>query len=245
MSVHKRVGVILPSTNTTVEADFFRMAPMGVTVHFQRILRKSGLIGDYKIQEEMNREIDAAASMLATGHPDIIAYACTGGSVLKGIGYDQELIAGMKAASGVAAVTTASAVVDALNWMGIKKISIATPYGDDENRRIQVFLRDSGFTVLNIQGDPSTSNKDVSETSEEASDSVRTFAASVCQMEAEALFCACTAWQSLEIVEELEYQLSKPVLTANQVTMWSALRKIGLLQPIIGFGRLFASSPIG
>ena len=55
MSLYKRIGVILPSTNTTVESDFFKMSPDGVTVHFHRILRKSGLIGDYEIQEEMNR----------------------------------------------------------------------------------------------------------------------------------------------------------------------------------------------
>ena len=57
MSLYKRIGVILPSTNTTVENDFFKMSPDGVTVHFHRVLRKSGLIGDYEIQEEMNQGI--------------------------------------------------------------------------------------------------------------------------------------------------------------------------------------------
>ena len=241
MSLYKRIGVILPSTNTTVESDFFKMTPSGVTVHFHRLLRKSGLIGDYQIQEEMNEGIDEAASMLSSLYPDVIVYACTGGSVLKGIGYDQELITRMETASGVPGVTTASAVVEALHSIGAKRISIATPYGDDENNRIQSFLSNSGFTVLNIEGDPSTSNKEVSETSEETSLAVKNFAKSVCQREADVLFCACTAWRSLEIVGELEEELSKPVLTANQVTMWSALRSVDRLQPQSGFGSLLTS----
>ena len=241
MSLYKRIGVILPSTNTSVESDFFKMSPDGVTVHFHRILRKSGLIGDYEIQEEMNQGIDEAATMLASLHPDVIAYACTGGSVLKGIGYDRELITRIETASGVPGVTTASAVVEALHSVGARKISIATPYGDDENDRIQRFLSNSGFTVLNIEGDPSTANKEVSETSEESSLSVKNFAKSVCRSEADVLFCACTAWRSLEIVTELEAELSKPVLTANQVTMWSALRTVNMLQSQSGFGTLLTS----
>ena len=67
------------------------------------------------------------------------------------------------------------------------------------------------------------------------------FASSVCRPEAEALFCSCTAWRSVEAVEALEQRLGKPVVSSNQAMIWAAFRKLGIREPIQGFGSLLAS----
>ena len=67
------------------------------------------------------------------------------------------------------------------------------------------------------------------------------FAAGVCRPEAEALFCSCTAWRSVEAVEALEQRLGKPVVSSNQAMIWAAFGKLGIREPIQGFGSLLAS----
>ncbi len=238
MALRKRIGVMLPSSNTTTEVDFYRMAPRDVSVHFHRLWREPGLIGDYEIQVRMNEEIERATQYLAHARPDVVAYACTGGSVLKGPGYDQELIGVMERAAGVPGVTTASAIVEAFRWLGAHKVSIATPYGEGENSRLRTFFDAADFQVLNVDGDPRTADKADAQTSDEGSEAVLEFACGVCHPQADVLLCACTAWRSLEVVEDLEQRLDRPVITANQATMWAALRKAGVTHPISGFGRL-------
>lgn len=245
MAVRKRIGVMIPSSNATCEPDFYRAVPPGVSVHFHRLWREPGLIGDYEIQVRMNEEIEKAARYLSTARPDVLVYACTGGSVLKGPGYDQELIRVMEQAAGVPATTTITAVVEAFRALGIKKVSIATPYGEGENGRIKRFLEASGFQVLNIEGDPRTADTAVSATSDEGPEGVREFSLRVCRPEADGLMCACTAWRALEVAARLENTLGKPVVTANQATIWAALRLAGVTQPVGGFGRLLELQAVG
>jgi len=64
------------------------------------------------------------------------------------------------------------------------------------------------------------------------------FASKICLPEADALLCPCTAWRALEVVDELEQRLGIPVVTANQTAIWATFCKLGILQPIHGFGRL-------
>jgi maleate cis-trans isomerase len=62
-------------------------------------------------------------------------------------------------------------------------------------------------------------------------------------LDAEALLVPDTALHSVAWLEELEAAIGKPVLTANQVTFWEALRLAGRLEPQAGLGTLFRSQP--
>ena len=110
-----RIGLLLPSSNTTMEPDLYRMAPKGVTVHTARMMLREvtpeGL-------EEMAGEASRAARLLKTADVDMLAYGCTSGSLIRGVEWEKSLKKRLEETAGVPAVTTAGAVVEGLRVLG-------------------------------------------------------------------------------------------------------------------------------
>ena len=237
MSLRKRIGVMVPSTNTTFEADFQLVAPRDVTIHGQRLWLTNDADGQAGM-DRMNGEIEAGAKYLATANVNVVAYGCTTGSFYRGPGYDRELIETISKAAGVPAVAAAPAVVEALRHFGARRISVATPYPEWNNQRLRAYLEASGFEVLNVDGEPRAAASGNQGINDRDPEEVVAFAARVCRPEADALLCSCTAWRSVEAVTELERRLGKPVVTSNQASIWMAFRALGVTTPIKGFGRL-------
>jgi len=237
MGLRKRVGVMVPSTNTTFEADFQLVAPPDVTIHGQRLWLTNDAAGEAGMNR-MNAEVETGARYLATARVDVIAYGCTTGSFYRGPGWDREMIATMEQAAGVPAVATAPAVVEALRSFGATRISVATPYPDWNNQKLRAYLEAVGFEVLNVEGEPRAARSGNQGINDQDPEDVLAFAPGVCRPEADALLCSCTAWRSLEAVGELERRTGKPVVSSNQASIWAAFRKAGIAGPIAGFGRL-------
>ncbi len=238
MSVRKRIGVMVPSTNTTCESDFNMVVPRGVTIHGQRLWMTNDANGDAAYQR-MNGEIETGARYLATARVDAIAYGCTTGSFYKGPGWDREMLALIEREAGVPAVATTPSVVAALHAFGARRLSVATPYPDWNNQRLRAYLEAQGFEVLNVDGEPVAAASGNQGINDQSPESVIAFATRACQPEADALLCSCTAWRSVEAVDALERRTGKPVVTSNQATIWTALGAIGVTEPVRGFGRLF------
>ena len=238
MAIRKRIGLIVPSTNTTVEPDFRMAAPRDVTLHSHRMWMDEATTTD--IVDRMNSDVEQAARYLATASVDLIVYACTGGSFYKGRGYDQELLASIEAASGLPAAATAPAAADALAHLGVKTISVTSPYGDWRDERLKDYYTECGFDILNVDGEPVASAAGNSGICDQPPESVLEFSTKACRPEAEALFCSCTAWRSMEAAAELERRLSRPVVTSNQATVWAAFKLLDI-EPRPGFGSLIDS----
>jgi maleate cis-trans isomerase len=237
--VRQRIGVMVPSTNTTCEADFNMVAPRDVTVHGQRLWMTNDATGD-DAYKRMNDEIETGARYLATARVDVIAYGCTTGSFYRGPGWDREMLALITRAAGVPAVATTPSVVEALRAFGARRLSVATPYPEWNNGRLRAYLEAQGFEVLNVEGEPRAAAAGNQGINDQPPESVVEFATRVCRPEADALLCSCTAWRSVEAVAALEAQTGKPVVTSNQATIWTALRALGVEHSVRGFGRLFA-----
>src|SRR5882672_2931024 len=240
MAQRKRIGVMVPSTNTTCEADFQMVVPRAYTVHGQRLWLTNDALGEEGMLR-MNGEIESGARYLATAHVDAISYGCTTGSFFKGPGWDREMIALIEKTAGVPAVATSPSVVDALRHFGARRISVATPYPEWNNQRLRAYLEASGFEVLNVEGEPRAAASGNQGINDHDPEEVVAFAARVCRPEADALLCSCTAWRSVEAVAELEHRTGKPVVTSNQASIWASFRALGLTTPIKGFGRLLAA----
>jgi hypothetical protein len=125
MSLRKRIGVMVPSTNTTFEADFQMVAPRDVTIHGQRLWLTNDAAGAAGM-DRMNGEVEAGARYLATARVDVIAYGCTTGSFYRGPGWDRDMLDLIRRAAGVPAVATSPSVVEALRFFGARAISVAT-----------------------------------------------------------------------------------------------------------------------
>jgi len=237
MALRKRIGVMVPSTNTTFEADFQMVAPENVTIHGQRLW----LTNDAQDADGMNRmnaEVESGARYLATANVNVVVYGCTTGSFYRGPGWDREMIEIMQRAAGVPAVATSPSVVDALRFFGARRISVATPYPDWNNRQLRAYLEALGFEILSLDGEPRAARSGNQGINDRDPEEVIEFASRVCKPDADALLCSCTAWRSVEAVGEIERRIGKPVVTSNQACIWKAFRAIGLVAPIKGFGRL-------
>jgi maleate isomerase len=240
MAVRKRIGVMVPSTNTTCEADYQMVVPRGITVHGQRLWLTNDALGQDGM-DRMNAEIESGARYLATARVDVIAYGCTTGSFYKGPGWDGEMMELIQRTAGVPAVATSPSVVEALRSFGARRISVATPYPDWNNQRLRTYLEASGFEVLNVDAEPVAASSGNQGINDQDPAAIVDFASRACWPEADALLCSCTAWRSVEAVDELERRTGKPVVTSNQASIWASLRSLGVTDGIAGFGRLLAS----
>src|SRR5204863_7283013 len=105
MPARTRIGVMVPSTNTTCEADFQMVVPRGYTVHGQRLWLTNDDLGEEGMLR-MNSEIESGARYLSTASVNAISYGCTTGSFFKGPGWDRDMIALIEKTAGVPAVAT-------------------------------------------------------------------------------------------------------------------------------------------
>ena len=237
MATRQRIGVMVPSTNTTCEADFQLVVPRTFTVHGQRLWLTNDALGEDGMNR-MNGEIESGARYLATARVDAISYGCTTGSFFKGPGWDRDMIALIEETAGVPAVATSPSVVEALRAFGARRISVATPYPEWNNQRLRAYLAAQGFEVLNLEAEPEAARAGNQGINDQDPARIVEFASRACRPEADALLCSCTAWRSVEAVEEIERRTGKPVVTSNQASIWMTLHRLGHHAPIAGFGRL-------
>jgi maleate isomerase len=232
-----RIGLLIPSTNTTCEADFQLVLPRRYTIHGQRLWLTNDALGEEGMLR-MNGEIETGARYLATAGVDVISYGCTTGSFFKGPGWDREMLERIEKTAGVPAVGTSPSVVEALRSLGARRISVATPYPEWNNTRLRAYLGAQGFEVLNLEAEPTAARAGNQGINDQDPAVVVDFAARACRPDADALLCSCTAWRSVEAVAEVERRTGKPVVTSNQASIWMTLRRLGHTEPIAGFGRL-------
>lgn len=239
MAARRRVGVVVPSANSTVEPDFVLAAPKQVTVHANRIgWEAKNLNEDEAIVDRMNAGVTEAARNLAAARVEVIAYAFATGSFYRGLDYASQLVEQIESATGVPAVATSPAMVEALRALGARRLTVTSPYPEWNNQQLRAYLEAAGFRILNIAGEPRAAAGGFPAMSDQGPEDVVEFCAGVCSREADALLISCTMWRALEAADELERRLGVPVVTANQATIWATFRKLGLQEPIRGFGRL-------
>ncbi len=242
MAIRKRIGVMVPATNTTVEPDFHRIAPPGTSIHSQRLWLTNEAIGKDGM-DEMNSQLEQGGRYLRQAKIDVVTMVGTTNSFYRGIEWSGQMEQIMATAAGVPAVATSPSVAQALNYFGAKKISVASPYPDWNNDRLREYFEAQGFDVLNVEAEPWAAQAGAQGINDQDPEVILEFATKVCRPEADALFCPCTAWRAMEAAAELEQRLGKPVVTAVQATAWRTFRKAGITQSIQGAGRLLEFMP--
>lgn len=229
----RRIGLLVPSSNTTMEAEFNRMATEGVSVHAARMMLEDVTKGELV---RMAEHAERAAALLATAGVDILVYGCTTGSLVGGVEWEERLVDKIEEETGIQTVSTSGAVVDALKEIGVERVAVATPYTDDLNSLERAFLESYGFKVVSMKGLGLVSNLEVGRTDLAI---VEELARSVTSSE-DIIFISCTNLPTISLIEKLEGELRKPIVTSNQASMWAALRGSGITE-IKGYGRLLRS----
>ena len=168
---------------------------------------------------------------------DVCMWACTSGSFVYGLRGAREQADEIAGRLGVPASSTSLAFVHALRALRIQRVAVAATYPDDLAAEFRSFLGEGGIEVVQLQSLGIWTAVEVGEVDRER---VIGLAQANNRPDAEAILFPDTALHTAAFLSELEDAVGKPVLTANQVTMWEALRLAGAVRRQSGFGRLFA-----
>ena len=227
-----RIGLMVPSSNTTVEPEFYRALPSGVTLHTARLyLTRIAPESILRMVEDMENQ----AKLLASADVDVIVLGATAPSFLNGLGYDRELIRKIESATGRKATTTSTALVEAIRHLGAKRVVLGSAYDEKVNGIARAFLVASGVEVLDMKGLALVDNLVVGRLS---SDTAYDLALEVDHADADAIVLSCTNWQTMDAIERIERATGKPVISTTQASIWAALRAVGHAEPVPGYGRL-------
>ncbi|MER8438854.1 arylmalonate decarboxylase [Mesorhizobium sp. M1312] len=228
-----KIGFVLLAMEQTIEEDMFKLAPEGVGVHFQRAPMANKV--DVETLLAMASGIgDAAALIVPKVKLDVICYGCTSGSVV--IGEDKVFAELTRGAPGAKPTSIISGVMRALKSVNAKKITVATPYVDPVNEIERRYMEERGFEILNIRGLNVENDEDMVRITP---DYLFEFAKQVDRPGSDAIFISCGALRSVDIIQALEAETGKPVITSNQAMMWDCLRLAGVRDRSDLYGRLF------
>jgi maleate cis-trans isomerase len=237
-----RLGVLVPAGNPTVEPELYRMAPMGITIHFARLVTTAGEPG---APEGMERRtlgyldsMPAAARSLADLRPGLVVLAHTAVSYLTGFEREPALIERLSDLAAAPGDTAARAIVAALAHLGVRRLALATPYPEAIGAAGRAYWEAAGLAVVAHRR--LDSDNIYAETEERALALGRAADAG----NAEGVLISGTGLPTAGIVERLEAELGKPVLTSQTAMLWHALQRLGVAPPVCGYGRLLAGAGV-
>lgn len=230
MEVARRLGLIVPSSNTAAERDFRRLLPPEVEVHAARMyLAETTAAGERRMLEA---HAPQAAEDLGTLKPELVVFSCTSAGALLGIEGERDLERTLGAHSGAEIISTNAAVGARLRALGLRRIAVVTAYVDELNREIEATLTARGLDVCSITGMGITDNYSIALVTPE--EIVEFVTQAVGDQDVDGVFISCTNLRAAEAAEQLARQLQVPVVTSNLAVVESVLARMGLPETGIG-----------
>jgi maleate isomerase len=226
-----RIGVLTPDDDPVPESEMRTMAPAGVSIHASRVLFNSDPLS-------FAEGADSAAHLLTRLKPRLILYAFTSSSYVLGEQGDDHLRTGIEQrAGGVKVLFTCPAAVEALRLMGARKVALIHPpwFAESLNAKGKEYFEGRGFGVVS-----STSLTPRRTFQEVPPVEVYEWTIAHTPSEANAVFVGGNGLRAIGAIRAIEERLRRPVLTANQVLFWHALRQASVRSSVTGYGRLFA-----
>ena len=243
MNSAKSIGIVWPGPPTPEDnEETRRFMPDGISFHKIGTKRDpnadspaGGITLERLLLLPVNSNIEEAGEELAPLGVSAIGYGCTSASYVRGVGGDVDISDRITAATGLPATTTASAAVEALRSLGVRRVSVLSPHVDELNVRLRGFLEGSGFEVVHMRG----LNK-LSGIEHIPQEDIRQLVLQlVDRPDADGVFISCTGMRTSEILDSMEETIGKPVVSAMQATVWHILLKAGLEAEVAGVGSLY------
>lgn len=237
-----RLGLLVPAGNTTFEPDFHSAFSSQVSIHSHRVIaQRSHAYESYESMDDIIEEAVKELEKLARAGVHFGAYGFTTATFYRGRVFAEKLEQRLTQALGVPVIVPALALLEALTYLKIRKISVVTPYPEWNNQTLKTFLSEAPFEIVGFKGDERP--KEVAKNNylwHQSPDEAAAFIKEVSHKNADAIVLPCTAWRTFEVIEELEADLKIPVVTANQATIWSLARRASIESALRPRRKLFA-----
>ena len=234
-SSNPKIGVIALSTDFTIEQDFRRICHnQNVDIYVNRIPFENPLTHENYLKMA-NYLAEIAHNILPGEKIDSIAYGCTSGTVAIG---DEKIVHEIhKTKPNVYVSTPITAAIKSFSKMRINKIAVLTPYPKLVNETIFNFLAKqdieiTSFSSFNLEYDSDIASVDPKYLIETID--------KINHKDADAVFVSCTALRIVEVLDQIEKQISKHVISSNQAMIWDCLRSVNINNSVSGYGALFS-----
>jgi maleate cis-trans isomerase len=230
----RHFGVLIPSTNTTVEMEC-RLLPAAYQAHVGRLQSSGGSFAPSR-----DEDIDHQSRLLGTAKVEMVILAQTSASLFAEE-YDDVVTKRMTAGAGVPAITSAQAVGRAVRALGARRVAIVSPYSDAVNERAAHYFKTKhGLATLALEGFGATDAYAIGTLGPQHA---RDAFARIDRPEIEAFVVPGGNFPTMASVAAWEREFGKPVVTTNQASLWAMLRAFDSPDRLPAFGRLLAELP--
>lgn len=221
-----RVGLLVPSSNSVMEVDFYRRLPQDTTLHTARMyLEHTTLEGENEMLDEHTMP---AARDVGTAKPHVIVFGCTSAGALRGNDYDAELCRRIGEETGAEIVSVIASVRRAISSRGAGRVGVLTPYVDSLNEKIQASLEADGVEVLAMHGLGITDNFAIANVTPLA---IADFAEERLRgVSVDLVFVSCTNFRAMDAITLIEDRLGLPVVTSNQAAFEATMEAVQAAQ---------------
>jgi len=231
------IGILTPSIGSAIMREWNSVLPEGMACH-QAIMGIAETTPD-GLKEMRNNAVAEAKKLAAPGVIDLIFYACTSGSFIGGAGYDQVIIKDLEEATGVPSNTAATCVLTAFADLGIKRIALIGPYIKEVFDIEIQFFKDHGIETACHHGLGYSDPKKIVGLSQQpyhyyhpAKEAHRA------APDVDAVFITSISAAALKVIDTLEQELEKPVISSCSASLYGVLKQMGIREPVAGYGRL-------
>jgi maleate isomerase len=232
----RHFGVLIPSTNTTVEMEYNRLLPPTLQVHVGRL----GKGTTTPFAPSRPDDIAYQALLLGTAKVEVVCLAQTSASLFDEA-YDATTTSQMTVGAGVPSLTSAQAIGHALQALGARRIALVSPYSQEVLDRVrQYFAHRYGLEMVAMEGFDATDSYAISTISADHATAAFT---RIDRPEIEALVVPGGNFPTLRAIAVWEQQFQKPVVTTNQAALWAMMGVMKVATPLPGLGRLLTQMP--
>lgn len=234
------LGLLVPSTNTSVQPEMESMRPAGVTLHTARIhVPDDPVTSDADFERLIARvqgaTLDAVDRVVTCG-PGAVILGISAESFWEGADGSAALKAEIEGRAGVPAFLASDGLRAALDAHGgPRRIAVLTPYMPVGDARVRAFFTACGLDVVRMTGLRAASPREIAHIPEAA---LRDAVAALDGPEVDAIVQVGTNLAFARVAAMAEFWLGKPVICATTATFWHALRTCGIADRVAGFGAL-------
>ncbi|MCC6147534.1 MAG: aspartate/glutamate racemase family protein [Anaerolineaceae bacterium] len=210
----RRIGLLLPSANLVMEADFYRNLPETINLYTTHMcLTETTVAGEEKMLDEY---VLPAARNIENVKPDVVVFGCTGAGALRGKQFEAALIKSISEITDAPVVSVMSTVKKEMDRAGVKCLIVVTPYVPFVDARLVGSLEEDGFEVLNISGLGISQSIQLGEVPGER---IIEFTHQTSRgFHPDGIFIVCTNFPAMSVLPILPRQLPVPVFFSNQST---------------------------